>query len=62
MKHIYDRGGFEIQGSISVPYCDYFDLYGSIGYRKVSGHALNTCQKTSLAVIPVDIGLKPICL
>ena len=42
------------------PFCDYFDLYGSIGYRKVSGHALNTCEKTSLSVFPLDIGIKPI--
>lgn len=60
MKDIYDRGGFEIQGSVSIPYCTYFDLYGSIGYRKVWGHALNTCETTSLAVIPIDIGVKPI--
>jgi hypothetical protein len=60
MKDIYNKGGFEIQGSASIFLHDYFDLYGSIGYRRASGHALNTCEKTSLTVIPVDIGLKPI--
>jgi hypothetical protein len=60
MKDIYDDGGFEIQGSASVPICNYIDLYGSIGYREAWGHALNTCAKTNLTVIPVDIGLKPI--
>ncbi|MFA6066747.1 MAG: hypothetical protein WC707_06215 [Candidatus Babeliaceae bacterium] len=60
MKNIYDDGGFEIQGSISVPFRYYLDLYGSIGYRKAWGHALNTCQKTSLTVVPIDIGLKPV--
>lgn len=60
MDDIYDDGGFEIQGSVSVPVCNYLDFYASIGYRKAWGHALNTCEKTSLAVIPVDIGLKPI--
>lgn len=60
MKDIYNHGGFEIQGSVSVPVCHKLDMYGSVGYRKVSGHALNTCEKTNLNVIPVDIGLKPI--
>lgn len=60
MNDVYDKGGFEIQGSASAPFCNYLALYGSIGYRKVWGHALNTCEKTSLAVLPIDIGLKPI--
>lgn len=60
MNDIYDHGGFEIQGSISVPLCTNLDLYGSIGYREAWGHALNTCEKTSLTIIPVDIGLKPV--
>jgi len=60
MNDIYDDGGFEIQGSLSVPFCNYLDLYGSIGYREAWGRALNTCEKTSLTVIPVDIGLKPV--
>ena len=60
INDIYKHGGFELQGSVSVPLCTYLDFYGSIGYRKAWGHALNTCEKTSLTVIPVDIGLKPI--
>jgi len=60
MRQIYNHGGFEVQGSVSVPVCKYLDLYGSVGYRKTRGHALNTCEKTSLNVIAVDIGLKPI--
>lgn len=60
MKHIYNHGGFQLQGSVSVPCCTYLDLYGSIGYRKAWGHALNTGEKTNLGVLPVDIGLKPI--
>ncbi len=60
LKNIYNHGGFEIQGSVSLPLCDYLDLYGSIGYRHARGHALNSCEKTSLAVVPVDIGLRPI--
>lgn len=59
MTDIYDDGGFEVQGSVSAPICNYLDLYGSIGYRETWGHALNTCEKTSLTVIPIDIGLKP---
>lgn len=60
MKHIYNKGGLEVQGSASVPVYKCLDLYGSIGYRTLSGHALSTCEKTSLRVIPVDIGLKPV--
>ena len=60
MKKVYNKGGFEIQGSASVPVCHYLDFYGSLGYRHVSGHALNTCEKTSLILVPIDIGLKPI--
>lgn len=60
MKHVYDHGGVQIQASASIPYCAYLDMYGSVGYRKVWGRACNTCEKTNLAVMPVDIGLKPI--
>ena len=60
MKNIYNKGGFELQASASVPCCHYLDFYGSIGCRHVSGHALNTCEKTSLTVVPGDIGLKPV--
>ena len=59
MNKIYDKGGFQVQSSLSVPIMKHCDLYGSAGYRQVWGHALNTCEKTSLAVIPVDLGLKP---
>ncbi len=60
MNDIYDHGGFEIQGSVSIPVYEYLDFYGSIGGRKAWGHALNSCEKTSLTVIPIDIGLKPL--
>ncbi|MGB8467546.1 MAG: hypothetical protein WCE21_00945 [Candidatus Babeliales bacterium] len=60
MKKIYNKGGFEIQCSASAPFCNYVDLYGSVGYRTVRGHALNSGERTSLTVIPVDIGLKPV--
>jgi hypothetical protein len=60
LKDIYNKGGFEIQGSVSVPVWYCFDIYGSIGYRETWGHALNTCEKTSLTVIPIDIGIKPL--
>ncbi len=60
MNEIYDKGGFQVQASASVPFKNYFDFYGSLGYRRVTGHALNTCENTTLSVIPVDIGIKPI--
>ena len=60
MKDIYSRGGVELQGSISAPCHHYLNVYGSIGYRKVHGKALNTGEKTKIMVLPIDIGLKPI--
>jgi hypothetical protein len=60
LNGIYDDGGFEIQGSVSVPVYDYVDFYGSIGGRQAWGKALNTGEKTSLTVIPIDIGVKPV--
>lgn len=60
MNDIYDDGGFQVQVSTSVPVRSSIDFYGSIGFRKTQGRALNSGQKTSLAVIPIDIGLKPI--
>lgn len=60
MKNIYKSGGFEFQASVSVPVHNYLDVYGSIGYRKASGCALNSCEKTRLTVMPIDIGLKPV--
>jgi len=60
MSDIYKKGGFQIQGSTSIPLCKYLDIYGSLGYREVCGKALSSCEKTTLRVIPIDIGLKPI--
>lgn len=60
MNDIYNKGGFEIQTSASVPLYRCFAGYGSIGYRKSWGHALNTGEKTTLSVMPLDIGLKSI--
>jgi len=60
MNKIYNHGGFEVQGCVSVPVCKHLDFYGSIGYRQASGHALGICEKTNIKMIPVDIGLKPV--
>lgn len=60
MHDIYASGAFQIQGSVSAPVCTYLDLYGSIGCRTAPGHALNTCEKTNLTVVPIDLGLKPV--
>jgi len=58
MNEIYNHGCFKIQGSGSVLLNKYFGFYGSIGYQKASGRALNSGEKTSLSVVPVDIGVK----
>ncbi len=60
MNAVYDKGGFQVQGSASLPVCHYLDVYASVGYRQAWGHALNSEEETSLTVIPVDIGLKPV--
>lgn len=60
MSEIYNKGGFQVQGSASIPFRNYFDWYGSVGYRQSWGHALNTCEKTNLIVVPIDFGIKPI--
>jgi hypothetical protein len=60
MKNIYKKGGLEMQLSASVPVYNFLDVYGSIGCRHVSGHALHTGEKTSLTLMPIDIGLKPV--
>jgi hypothetical protein len=60
MNEIYDNGGLQLQGSASLPLCDYLDFYASVGYRQAWGNALNSQEDTSLIVIPVDIGLKPV--
>src|SRR3989339_1865207 len=60
MNDVYDSGGLEIQGSVSVPMCQYVDFYSSIGFRQAWGNALNSDEKTILTVIPVDIGVKPV--
>lgn len=60
MHDVYKKGGFELQGSASVPFYKCLAFYTSIGVRKVWGHALNTGEKTTLTVMPFDIGLKPI--
>jgi hypothetical protein len=60
LKDIYDCGGFEIQGSASLPLRCNLDMYGSVGFRQAWGRALNSCEKTNLIVVPFDIGLKPV--
>ena len=60
MSEIYDKGGFEVQASGSIPVYKRLDIYTSIGYRQSWGHALSTGEKTNLIVIPFDIGLKPV--
>lgn len=60
MKDIYHKGGFQVQASTSIRVNYHLDLYGSIGYRESWGHALNTYEQTSLTIVPIDIGLKPI--
>lgn len=60
MNDIYTHGGFQLQASATVPLWVYLDFYGSVGYRRAAGHALNTGEKTTLTVVPFDVGLKTV--
>ncbi len=60
MHAIYHKGGFELQGSGSVPVYKYLAVYGSLGVRKAWGSALNTGETTTFTAVPIDIGLKAI--
>lgn len=59
LRKIY-HGGFEIQGSGTYPVYEMIALYGSLGYLQVHGRSLQGNQKTSIAQIPLDVGVRVI--
>lgn len=59
LRKIY-HGGFEIQGSVTYRLCRTIALYGSLGYLRVKGRSLEGNQKTSIAQIPLDLGLRAV--
>jgi hypothetical protein len=65
MRKVYDRGGLDLQLSVSYPLWNLasgwtLNAYGAVEYLHCSGRSINDHQKTALWSIPVNIGLKPI--
>jgi hypothetical protein len=64
MRTIYNRGGLDLQLCASYPLLNLtprwiVNAYGAIEYFHRSGKSLNEDAKTSLWLIPINIGLKP---
>lgn len=65
MRKIYDKGGLDLQLSLSYPVQTWperygLDIYASVEYLQRSGKSLGSREKTSIWEIPVSLGLKPI--
>jgi len=60
MSDAFRNGGFEVQLSYSYPVWRGLQVYGSVGFLETWGHSQNFHQNTSIWMIPVDLGLKPI--
>lgn len=60
MRDIYDRGGLDLQLSVSYPVWRWLDIYGSVEYFRLHGKSLGGNQETSIWEIPLSLGLKPI--
>ena len=60
MRKIYDKGGWDVQLSGSFPVWKWLDVYSSVEYLERSGNSLNSGQKTSIWIVPLSLGLKPV--
>jgi hypothetical protein len=65
MREIYDHGGLDVQIATSYPLHSWknricLEIYGSVEYLQRSGRSLNYDQKTSIWLLPVNLGLKPV--
>lgn len=65
MRKVYDKGGLDIQLCASYPLWNLtsrwtFNVYGALEYFHRSGKSINGHQKTSLWLVPINIGLKPV--
>jgi len=58
LNKVYNHGGFEESLSGSFPLWRWLNAYASVGIAHVSGKSLNSGQKTSLLLVPLDLGLK----
>ena len=58
LSKVYNHGGFEESLSGSFPVWKWLNVYTSIGIAHVNGKSLNSCEKTSLLLVPLDLGLK----
>lgn len=64
LRKVYDRGGAVIQLSATYPLWNFangwtLNGYGALEYVCRSGKSINEHQKTSLRLLPIDLGLKP---
>lgn len=67
MRQVYDKGGWDIQLSSSLPVWQplkrlNLNLYGSIEFLRCSGNSTKENYKTYIWELPVNIGLKPVFL
>lgn len=58
LSQIYHQGGFEESLSGSFPLWKWLNLYASVGVAHVNGKSLNNHEKTSLLLVPLDLGIK----
>jgi hypothetical protein len=59
MRHIYDKGGVDVQVSGAYSFLHWLRLYGSVEYLQRAGYSRNGHQPTSIWAIPLSIGLQP---
>lgn len=65
MQKIYDQGGLDLQLCGSYPLqclSDNWSLnaYGAVEYYHMQGKSINGDENTSLWVVPVNLGIKPV--
>lgn len=59
MRHVFDKGGIDVQISGAYRLCDWLRLYSSVEYLQKSGYSLNAHQPTSIWEMPLSLGLQP---
>jgi hypothetical protein len=67
MSKVYDKGGWDIQLSSSIPVWKplkrmNLNVYGSIEFLRCSGSSIEEGYKTYVWEFPINIGLKPVFL
>jgi len=60
MRHVYDKGGFDLQLCGSYPIYKVLHVYGSVEWFEKSGHSLSGHQRTSIWEVPLSLGLRSV--